>query len=687
MHILTVSLILNVGLSIFVALVTAFLYRFWSRWRGKEPVPQEFLATCWATFSVVFFLFLFSGYLNPRFEIAPQGTWANWLLKGFYPLVAVALGVGVYRWFIRRQVRLLGWGGGLAAATLALSLGLIPTLFGVVAEPFRGQTWRKVDSAMADAPNIILILLDTLRADHLNDYGYKRHTSPELSRISKRGIVFENAFSHSNWTPPSTATLLTSLYESVHGVNQVKGYVPDGATTLAEGLTSAGYTAAFWSANALVNATNNYTQGFDYVSQISEAYQQIRGQNRLPPYQLYVWRTLSARFPKVFEGLDAVSVFFEYLFNEVGVDRKNPTEVDEKIWSRPIMSWAGYYRARKADWIHKQVQAYVSYMLDRPAYDSRQNKFFLYLHYFDPHTPYRAPGNFKRMFDPGFKGRLVDHNPGGKKMCRETKKKTRQSRCYVEKPPPRGGSPLRQKELHNMVAQYDGEILFLDHFLGQLVQFLKKKDLFENTLLVVTSDHGEAFHEHGAYGHGSTVYQEEVHVPMIVTWPRKLPQGIRRSDPVGLVDVMPTLLEAAGVPSVPSCMQGRSFLKVMTGGERRREVYGETGHHERSSHLFLIRENWKLIYRLNWPISPARSYILRKKFLFDLEADPGEQLNLLELPHANAFLEKMAGSMERSLDRWFGNVRGACRTYEPTESDSTMPTDLQDRLKALGYVE
>ena len=150
---------------------------------------------------------------------------------------------------------------------------------------------------------------------------------------------------------------------------------------------------------------------------------------------------------------------------------------------------------------------------------------------------------------------------------------------------------------------------------------------------------------------------------------------------------MPTLLEAAGVSSVPSCMLGRSFLKVMTGRERRQEVYGETGHHERSSHLFLIREKWKLIYRLSWPISSARSYILRKKFLFDLEADPGEQSNLLELPYANTFSEKMGGSLGRSLDRWFKHVRGGCRAYEPSESDSTMPTDLQERLKALGYVE
>ena len=146
---------------------------------------------------------------------------------------------------------------------------------------------------------MIVILVDTLRADHLSAHGRNRPTSPNLDRIAGEGVLFENAFAHSNWTPPSTATLLTSLYESVHGVNQVKGFVPNEITSLAEVLGQAGYTSAFWSANTLVGARNNYTQGFDYTDQISEAYQAIKGRNQLPSYQLYAWRTIASRSPTV----------------------------------------------------------------------------------------------------------------------------------------------------------------------------------------------------------------------------------------------------------------------------------------------------------------------------------------------------------------------------------------------------
>ena len=530
---------------------------------------------------------------------------------------------------------------------------------------------------------MIVILVDTLRADHLSAHGRNRPTSPNLDRIAGKGVLFENAFAHSNWTPPSTATLLTSLYESVHGVNQVKGFVPNEITSLAEVLGQAGYTSAFWSANTLVGARNNYTQGFDYTDQISEAYQAIKGRNQLPSYQLYAWRTIASRSPTVLQVLGGLNGFFESLINEVGLDMGNPVEVDEGLLVNSVKTWAGYFRARKADWMYERVRAYLSYMTARPGYDPRRNKFFLYLHYFDPHTPYRPPGAYKRRFDPGFKGRLAPLKPGGKKVCRQAGGGAGAGGCSVEWFPGKGDPPLRPRELENMVAQYDGEILFLDRFVGKLVGRLKKTGLFENTLLLITSDHGEAFWEHKQYGHGQTVYQEEVHIPLMVTWPRRLRSGLRVRDPVGLVDIMPTLLEAAGIPPVP-CMQGRSFWKVMLGKARRREVYGETTDYDHAK-LFLVRDHLKLIYELEGLLSPARSYRVRKRLLFDLRDDPGERKNLLGPKGAGNPPVREAESLQASMDRWYKTVRRPCRFYQPSEADTSK--DIEDRLKALGYID
>lgn len=680
LHLIAVSLILNTAVSISVAVLAAFLYRLWSLWRKKIPTGRGTVAACWAAFAVLFLGLLFSGYLNSQF-LTERRTGLNLALNGFFVLAAIAFAVVFHHWLVRRRVHLISWGSGLAAASLVVSLGLIPVLFGSEAKPFRGQSWRKMDPSLARAPNIIVILLDTLRADHLSVHGYERPTSPELERIAREGVLFENAFAHSNWTPPSITTLLTSLYESVHGVDQVDSIVPDSITTLAEALGQAGYTSAFLSANNLVQKPTNYTQGFDYIYHVfSDGYQAVRGRNRLPPFQLYAWRVAERLIPGALETLDTVNVFFEHLFNEVGVDKRNGREVEEQWPSIAIKPEAGLARGAKADWIYEHVRAYLSYMTAKSGYDSKQNKFFLYLHYFEPHSPYRAPRHYKHLYDPEFKGHYVE-GPNGKQVCEYVEGPLAQSECFVEKPPSKGQPVLGEREQRNLVAQYDGEITFLDLYLGKLVDFLKEEDLFDDTLIVITADHGEAFWEHGYYAHGVDVFQEEVHIPLIVTWPKGLPGGIRKPDPVGLVDIMPTLLEAAGLPPVPG-MQGRSFLNVLRGEGQRRELYGETGFDD--VRVFLVRDRLKLIYHLGDPLEAIFSPRPVKKLLFNLEDDPTEQSNLLS-NHTETVGIKAVESLQTDLARWHALVREASGTHEPKEAE--LPKEVEERLKALGYLE
>jgi arylsulfatase A-like enzyme len=681
LNLIVVSLILNTAVSIAVAVLAAFFYRLWSLWRKKIPTGRGTVAACWAAFTVLFLVLLFSGYLNSQF-LTERRTGLNLALNGLFVLAAIAFAVVLQHWFVRRRVSLLRWGGGLAVASLAVSLGLTSILFGPEAKPFRGQSWRKMDPSLARAPNIIVIMLDTLRADHLSVHGYERPTSPELERIAREGVLFENAFTHSNWTPPSTTTLLTSLYESVHGVDQVDSIVPDSITTLAEALGQSGYTSAFLSANNLVQRPTNYTQGFDYIYHIfSDGYQAVNGRNRLPPLQLYAWRVAEGLIPGFRIPLDTPpNVFFEHLFNEVGVDKRNGAEVEGRWPSITIKPKAGEARGGKADWIYKHVRAYLSYMTSQPGYDAQQNKFFLYLHYFDPHSPYRAPRHYKRLYDPEFKGHYVK-DPNGKQVCEYVEGPLAQSECFVESPPGKGLPVLSERNQHNLVAQYDGEITFLDLYLGKLVDFLKEEDLFDDTLIVFTSDHGEAFWEHEYYAHGVDVFQEEVHIPLIVTWPKGLPGGIRKPDPVGLVDIMPTLLDAAGLPPVPG-MQGRSFLNVLRGEGQRRELYGETGYDP--PRLFLIQDRFKLIYHLRDSLHKTLPPHPVKQFLFDLRADPGEQSNLLS-NHAETIGIKTVESLQTELERRRAVVQEALGIHEPKEAE--LPKEVEERLKALGYLE
>ena len=472
-------------------------------------------------------------------------------------------------------------------------------------------------------------------------------------------------------------------------MNQVDSVVPDSITTLAEALGQAGYTSAFLSANSVVQKPTNYTQGFDYIYQIfSDGYQAVRGRNRLPPFQLYAWRVAERLVPGAFETLDRVSVFFEHLFNEVGVDKRNGAEVEGRWPSITIKPEAGEARGAKADWIYEHVRAYLSYMTAKPGYDSEQNKFFLYLHYFDPHSPYRASRHHKRLYDPDFKGRYVE-SPSGKQVCEYVEGPLAQSECFVESPSVQGqplqGQPrLGEREERNLIAQYDGEIQFLDRYLGELVDFLKKEDLFDDTLIVITADHGEAFWEHGYYAHGVDAFQEELHIPLIVTWPKGLPGGIRKPDPVGLVDIMPTLLEAASVPPVPG-MQGRSFLNVLRGEGQRRELYGETGFDY--VRIFFVRDRLKLIYHLDNSLESTFSPRPTKELLFNLEDDPAEQSNLLSkhTDHTKTVGIRAVESLQTDLARWHALVREASGIHEPKEVE--LPKEAEERLKALGYLE
>jgi arylsulfatase A-like enzyme len=322
-----------------------------------------------------------------------------------------------------------------------------------------------------EPPSIIWIVVDTLRADHLEWYGYGRSTSPGLRPLVDEGILFENAYAPQPETTPAIASMFTGLYPARHGVHSLYLLLHGSNRTAAELLSQAGYeTAAFVSSFVMIRDFSNLSQGFDsYDDFVAER-------------ELY---------------------------------REN-------------------YERRAAD----TVALAHDWLL---AHDGEERPFFLFLHLIDPHGPYAPPGEFAHRF-----------------RSREA--------VQVAGKIPRYQKIPGVRDLNRYRDLYDGEIAYADQALGRLFDLLRQRDRFDNTLIVFTADHGESMGEHGLYfQHGDDVFQENVHVPLVIKPPRDFDARPRRvADAVSHVDLLPTVLAAAGL-RVREGLDGRDLAPLLRG--------------------------------------------------------------------------------------------------------------------------
>ncbi len=330
--------------------------------------------------------------------------------------------------------------------------------------------------------NLLVISIDTLRADHLTCYGYDRGTSPHLDQLASEGVLFENLTAASSWTVPSHMSMFTSLYPSVHKVQNFSIRLAEGIPTLAQCLAQSGYvTAAFVTGPAL-----NHYFGFN------------RG------FQTYDDFTVS----KMFE-------------NRAGQEIGFLEGIDHAVTNPAITDLA-------TDWLRKHSQ----------------ERFFLFLHYWDCHYDYIPPAPFNRKFDPGYAGR---------EDGRDVEERARKLEAHIS-----------AMDLAHMVALYDGEIAHTDEHVGKILQLVQDLRLSEKTLVIVLSDHGEAFLEHGKLLHGNSLYEELLHVPLIMRLPGVIPAGKRVAGNVSHVDLMPTVL-ALLHQACPAQIQGIDLSPMILG--------------------------------------------------------------------------------------------------------------------------
>jgi len=446
-------------------------------------------------------------------------------------------------------------------------------------------------------PNIILIVIDTMRSDHLSCYGYERNTTPNIDKFSKDAILFKDCYSQANHSNPGHASLFTGKYPISHGAHdpsyymlkQIKNIMSfplmDEEVTLAEVLKENGYLTAAANANSVwITKKQGFHQGFDFW------------------YNKYRF-IYEPKIATIFRKLN----YFEFIsrFTKIYL---NAAEINEVVFN----------------WLDKYGK----------------NSFFLFINYMDPHWPY------------------IPEIPYNKSFPAKTKK------IYISNPYKflRQEQELSEEEKNYLISNYDGETKYTDYHIGILLDKLKSMGIYKNSIIIITSDHGEFLGEHNRIIHGTDLYDPVVKVPLIIK-PHKSYKGqLFNKNTVQLIDVFPTILNMIAVP-IPDDVQGTSLTKD-TEHDIISENYNDWGKRDIIS---LVKDNYKFI------LSTDGSHEL-----YNLEKDPGEINNLIDKE------SEIYESLKNELLLWKKSIKEKIidKKYLPKMDSETIR-----KLRALGYIK
>ncbi len=453
----------------------------------------------------------------------------------------------------------------------------------------------------ANTPNVILITLDTVRADHLSLYGYERDTTPNLKRLAQEATVYTNAIAPGNMTLSSHASIFTSLYPSWHQAHFEKDH--DQAQPL--------------DSKYPVLAQILADKGFDTIGVVSN----------------YLY--LSHGF-----GLDRGFTYHDSSGPPLMLTKSYVLRnAVRNLLALFLQPWQYDSIFRRAQDINDSALAF----LDK----ENPRKFFLFLNYMDAHGPYLPPARFATLF-PGRDSRMIArHYPNMERQVLSEKR------------------PISDRERRHLISQYDGGIAYMDSSIGTFLDQLKRRGLYDNTLLIITSDHGETFGERSMIGHGLSVYQDQVHVPLIIKYPHSTSKEVI-GDPVSLVDLMPTILDVLGY-GVPKNIQGHSLL-TRTPHDAVSESF---------PHPFASRWNPKYLQAEQAIFSGSMKFIessTGEKELYNFSQDPNELHNLLPAGPGPALETKLTDFMQAA-------ARG--NKFQPPQVGSK----TLENLKSLGYLQ
>jgi arylsulfatase A-like enzyme len=497
----------------------------------------------------------------------------------FHLILRKLLSAGSLRWMTRT-------GGTFVSYILLIVATAILSLAG---GPSKKELPNELAGGTAAGPNVLLIIIDTLRADHLPVYGYDGIETPAIDRLFMDGILYKKAFAQASWTKPSIASIMTGLYPSTHQAIHKANILPDDVITLAESLEQAGYHTIGIPNNENIFPVRNFQQGFQVYEPLEPAF--------------FFFATESAFHLTLYNQLRLVRERF--LFQSKHVEH--------------------YYQDAR------EVNEHAIEWLDRV----KDGSFFLFIHYMDPHDPY-----FPHPYDGTGYARVNNPNP-----------------------PP----DMAQTYLET----YDGEIVYLDNHLDELFGYLDEKGLYEDLMIVLTADHGEEFFEHEGWWHGTTLYEEQINVPLIVKLPGNEHACLEIEELVRLIDIAPSVLSLVGA-DVPPLMQGLNILPdslETVGGQT--YVFSEEDLEGNILQSYRGKE-WKLIIA-----NKGNPRGVEPEELFDLSSDPGEATNL-----SSREQEVTANLRAQMMETSSSALKVAVEAQEKEFGDVE-----RERLKALGYVQ
>jgi arylsulfatase A-like enzyme len=465
-------------------------------------------------------------------------------------------------------------------------------------------------------PQVVLLVQgDTLRADHLDVYGYGRPTAPVLHRLADEGALFRHALTQTSWTKAATPAVMASLYPSTHGVHKITDRLPASATTIAEAFREAGYATLSFSSVAFTGKFTNLHQGFEELHE-----------------------------------------------SESTVGRAGPRG----------SKTAREFVDRFLEWLEAHP--------DTPV--------FAYLHFFDPHSPYQPNPPFDTLWaDP----KKRDEYQRQLEMLKKAVSDAFLAQRGMATPAELARAGIDEADFIQYSKDwYDGSIRGMDTEIGRLVERLRGLGLDRRSLVAFYSDHGEEFHDHGRMWHGQSVYGEMIRVPLILWAPGRIAPGLDVKEPVGLVDVMPTLLEMSGV-GLPAAAQGQSLgpllrkpgddgtVEAATAWKRRplvaeKQPMGNPDFPEAGESYAIVEGRWKLVHNAVRP--PEKPEFE----LFDFYDDP---LDRKDLARDNP---EVVAQLAKALEAWKAEARAA-RLQPDDQAAASLSAAELEKLRSLGYVQ
>ena len=485
--------------------------------------------------------------------------------------------------------------------------------------------------------NVLFVVMDTVRKDHLTPYGYDRPTTPGLDEFASEARVYDNAVAQAPWTLPSHASMFTGLYPSDHQATQEDPYLTEEIATLAESVSAAGYATACYSSNAWITPYTRLTAGFDAQDNFFE----VMPGDFLSGTLASLWQKVndSPRLRKVANRLvELGNDVHEYFAGAEGADSKTPEVIDRTI-----------------------------------EFMDANEEFFAFVNLMDAHLPVYPPEEYREEFAPG-----VDPTD----VCQNSKE-------YNS-----GARDISEDEFDDIRGLYDAEIRHVDAQLSRLFEWMQRNGEWEDTTVVVCADHGELHGEHGLYGHEFCIYDPLVNVPLIVKDPDLEPGREERT--VELLDLYHTVLDATDARALGEPFDGTRSLLSADYREFADGEYGFVEYHRPVVELkqletkaaeagITLTEDSRYYSRMRAARRTDGKYIRNERIAdeaYRVDEDPGETTPVS--PEDDGTIAAAEERLAAFEDRYGGD-------WDSMDVDGDgldeMSDDAKARLQDLGYME